>query len=71
MRADTEAAALGESPEAVREGYVRALPSADVPAARGVFDDAVSAGLPVRSMSLDVLHGGQASGGSADRALRT
>jgi methanogenic corrinoid protein MtbC1 len=51
MPADTQASALG----AVREGYLQALLAADVPAARGVLEDAVSTGLPVRSIYLDVL----------------
>ena len=55
MRADTEAPALGDSPEAVREGFLSALLAADVPAARAVLDEAVSEGLSVRSSYLDVL----------------
>jgi methanogenic corrinoid protein MtbC1 len=55
MRADTEAPALGSAPEDVRDGYLRALLAADVPGARGVLEDAVSAGLPVSSIYLDVL----------------
>jgi MerR family transcriptional regulator, light-induced transcriptional regulator len=55
MRADTEAPALGDTPEAVRDGYLRALLAADVPAARTVLDDAVTAGMPTREIYLDVL----------------
>jgi methanogenic corrinoid protein MtbC1 len=51
MPADTQAPALG----AVREEYLRALLEADVPRARTVLDDAVSAGTPVRLVYLDVL----------------
>lgn len=55
MRADTEAPALGGTPEAVRDGYLRALLAADVPGARAVLDDALSAGMTAREIYLDVL----------------
>jgi hypothetical protein len=87
MRADTPAPALGGSPEQVREGYLSALLGSDLAAARSVLDDAIAAGMPVRRIYLDVLQptlalrgldpapyvlvGGQAFGGSAERALRT
>jgi len=51
MPVDTQAPALG----VVREEYLRALLEADVPRARTVLGDAVSAGTPVRSVYLDVL----------------
>jgi methanogenic corrinoid protein MtbC1 len=55
MWADTEARALGDAPEAVRDGYLRALLAADVPAARAVIDDAVTTGMSSRAIYLDVL----------------
>ena len=55
MWADTEAPALGNAPEAVRDGYLRALLAADVPAARAVIDAAVTTGMSSRAIYLDVL----------------
>jgi methanogenic corrinoid protein MtbC1 len=55
MRADTAVPARGNSLEQVRDGYLGALLASDVGAARGVLDDAIAAGLPVRRIYLDVL----------------
>ena len=51
MRADTEAPATAP----VRDGYLGALLAADVPAARTVLDDALSAGVSAREIYLAVL----------------
>lgn len=55
MRADTSAPALGGSPEQVREGYLNALLDSDLITARGVLEEAITAGMPVRRVYLDVL----------------
>ncbi len=49
MRAVTPAPALGGSPEQVREGYLNALLDSDLITARSVLDEAITAGMPVRS----------------------
>jgi MerR family transcriptional regulator, light-induced transcriptional regulator len=55
MRADTPAPARGGSPERVRDGYLAALLASDVAGARAVLDDAIAAGVPVRTIYLEVL----------------
>jgi MerR family transcriptional regulator, light-induced transcriptional regulator len=55
MRADTQAPARAGSPDAVRDGYLGALLASDLAGARAVLDDAIAAGVPVRSIYLDVL----------------
>ena len=39
----------------VRDGYLRALLAADIPGARAVLDEAIAAGMPVRTIYLGVL----------------
>src|SRR3954451_14233297 len=55
MRLDTRPPALGGAPEQVREGYLQALLGSDLTTARAVLDEAVTAGMPVRRIYLDVL----------------
>lgn len=55
MRADTAAPARDGSPEHVREDFLGALLASDLSAARGVLDEAIAAGMPVRRIYLDVL----------------
>src|SRR5687767_13107471 len=55
MGADTQAPARGLGPEPVREAYLRALLDADVPVARRLLDEAVTSGLSVPRVYLEVL----------------
>ena len=55
MRADTQAPATAGASDDVRDAYLGALLASDLTGARAVLDDAIAAGLPVRSIYLDVL----------------
>jgi methanogenic corrinoid protein MtbC1 len=55
MRADTAAPARDGSPEQVRREFLGALIASDLAGARGVLDEAIAAGMPVRRIYLDVL----------------